>query len=289
MQKIRKVYVVTKRSVYGKYVLEDKNATLMALIKKNHVSTRKLLDTHHRHLKSLELVENVLKKLKIEYKISDRANVKNLLGCDLVITVGGDGTLLRMAHHIENQLLLGVNSTPHVSVGRFCAATSSEFENKIKKILAAEFRVQPLIRMLIKVNKKTLPIKPINDVLYTNFNPAATSRYIISLGNKREEHKSSGVWVSTPAGSTAAISAAGGISQHAQDRRLQYMTREPYQGIYNPYELVRGFIAEGKQLKIISKMIKSRIYLDGPSQHVTLDFGDTLTIGHSRKVLKLIC
>lgn len=142
--------------------------------------------------------------------------------------------------------------------------------------------------MQIKINNKSLPIEPINDILYTNTSPAATSRYFISLGRIKEEHKSSGIWIATPVGSTAAVNAAGGLKQHLLDSRLQYLTREPYQGTFNPYRLTRGFIKSNEELRLTSKMTKSRIYLDGPTKYFTLNFGDQVNISVSKNFLNLV-
>ncbi|HOD00235.1 MAG TPA: NAD(+)/NADH kinase, partial [Myxococcota bacterium] len=46
---------------------------------------------------------------------------------DLVIAVGGDGTVLDIARFIRNTPLLAVNSSPSTSFGHFCATTSEGF------------------------------------------------------------------------------------------------------------------------------------------------------------------
>jgi len=89
-------------------------------------------------------------------------------------------------------------------------------------------------------------------------------------------------------GSTAAIHAAGGMPQPSHDNRLQFLTREPYQGIYHPYIITKGFIENGDKLVITSKMIKSRIYLDGPTKFYALEYGDKITMSLSKKYLKII-
>ena len=46
---------------------------------------------------------------------------------DLVVAVGGDGTLLAASHNVVDVPILGVNSAPGHSVGFFCAAKRPTF------------------------------------------------------------------------------------------------------------------------------------------------------------------
>ena len=207
-----------------------------------------------------------------------------LRGHDLVITVGGDGTFLRTASHLKtNQLILGINSVPEVSTGALCAIKINEFSQIVPQLMNGDYKIFKMPRIAIHINGKKLPIEAINDVLFTNGSPAATSRYIISFKRKCEEHKSSGIWISTASGSTAAIHAAGGTIQKKNDDRLQLLVREPYQGIYNPYKITRLFLKKNEKVSLISKMIKSSIYLDGPTTHCQILYGDHITFSRSTR------
>ena len=72
--------------------------------------------------------------------------------------------------------------------------------------------------------------------------PAETTRYELQFNKKVEEHKSSGLWLSTAIGSTAAISAAGGQELAFDSQLSQYIVRELYKpkGYVEP-RLVQGF------------------------------------------------
>ncbi|MCP5464357.1 MAG: NAD(+)/NADH kinase [Deltaproteobacteria bacterium] len=285
---IQKVYVIYKRSVYDKYVLEQKDKRLLALLKAKHPTTKNLIKNHDNHLRSLDHVEKILKKLGLKFTTVQRANIKNIQRYDLVVTIGGDGTFLRTSHHIKDQLLLGMNSSPQFSVGNFCTVVKENFEQKMIRLLSGDCDIRLLHRMRIAINGGTLPIEPINDLLYTSISPAATSRYMIKFNRKAEEHKSSGIWVSTAVGSTAAIKAAGGLKQTMGDDRLQFLTREPYQGIFNPYQLIQGFVNPKQKLTLVSKMLDSKLYLDGPTVCYSLEYGDKLEVSLSKNRLKMV-
>lgn len=285
---INKVFVIYKMSVYQRYVLEKKDPALVKKIKAGHHSTKLLQDTHTKHMRALETITDALSEFGVPHKMTDRTSIKSFKGYDLIITVGGDGTFLRTSHYVNHQLMLGINSVPSLSVGALCSLKINQIKSQLGHILKGDYQIHELNRMSIKLNSEALPLEPINDVLYTNISPAATSRYILELDKISEEHKSSGIWVSTPLGSTAAINAAGGMKQPPHSRRLQYLTREPYQGIYNPYQLVRGFVEPTSRLKITSKMIRSKLYLDGPTRSFNVEYGDDITIQLSQNRLKRV-
>ena len=75
-----------------------------------------------RHDQSLAAVLAALDKLCIPTKVIDRRKLRPGLRADLVIAVGGDGTVLAAAHAAGDMPILGVNSMPGRSGGFFCAA-----------------------------------------------------------------------------------------------------------------------------------------------------------------------
>lgn len=286
---IEKIFVVYKRSVFQKYFLELKNYKISNLIQKRHPLTKGMIKTHQQHMNSLKVIREVLNNSGIKYRMSTRSHSTNFKGFDLVITVGGDGTFLRASHYIKDQLILGVNSVPTQSVGAHCSIHYDAFADKLQEIISGKYKIRELPRMRIRLNRKNLPIEPINDLLFTNFSPAATSRYIISRGAHKEDHKSSGLWISTAVGSSAAVHATGGRIQKVTDKRLQYIVREPYVGPHDkPYKIVHGYLKGQEQLKIMSKMLKSRIFLDGPTVYFNMDYGDSVTMTRSQNVVRVV-
>ena len=285
----KKAIITYKRSVFEKYVLDEKDPNIKKLMKADHITASDLEQNHKDHLKVIDEVVDILKELKIKYRIRKRNEIKMLQDGDLIITIGGDGTLLRTAQHIQEQHVLGINSVPTKSVGALCSLKAEEIKEYLPKVFSGDFKVQKMHRIQTRVNGKVLTDEPINDILYTNTIAAATSRYWIEKGAKKEEHKSSGIWISTASGSTAAICAAGGVEQKLNDHKLQYVVREPYQGIYHPYKLTKGFLKKGESLKITNKMVEARLYLDGPTIFHNLNYGDeiefTLSENHLKKII----
>ena len=128
----------------------------------------------------------------------------------------------------------------------------------------------------------------LNDLLVCTASPAGTSRYLLKWGARSEEQMSSGVWISTAAGSTAAIFSAGGKAQPLTSRSFQFLVREPYQKKFGPRRLVKGVLGAGQKLEIISRMKEGRIFADGPNLVVPFRLGDRLQVKTSNKPLRLI-
>lgn len=286
---IKKVHLVCKRSVYQKYVLDEKDPVVKRFLRSKNRSLRPMKKIHGEHYHNINAIEEFLKKLGVEFGLGFRHHINDLRGYKLIITIGGDGTFLRTAQKLSsNQLLLGINSNTKVSVGALCSLTHKNFRKKLKMVLSGHYEVRELPLIRIRLNGRILPTQATNDVLFTNISPAATSRYRLVFRGIQEEHKSSGLWISTGTGSTAAIHAAGGVKSSRDDKRLQFVVREPYQGIYNPYRLTQGFIAPGQPFKIINKMFDARLYIDGPATTYKVNVGDEITFELSPTTLKVV-
>ena len=119
----------------------------------------------------------------------------------------------------------------------------------------------------------------LNDFLYANCTPAETTSYRISLGDQRERHKSSGIWIATAAGSTAAINAAGGVRQKIDESLFQFYVREPYTPPDKPsYDIKSGMFDPEKNYILIENFSENAVLaLDGQHGHVSLGFGDTIS------------
>lgn len=286
--KIKKALILYKKSTYANYFLDKKSSLLKTrhLIPKINLS--RLKNVHLMHYKTLEIVENVLKAEGLHYRKNSRGENVDYSQFDFIITVGGDGTFLEAARHIKNQLILGVNSSPLWSVGKFCTATVETFPRIFKKIIKGQFKIQKLNRLKIQDGKETSKVQVLNDVLIAHANPAAMSRYYITIKGKKEEHRSSGIWISTAAGSTGAIRSAGGKVLPLTSHRFQYLCRELYYGKQKKYKIKKGVLSKHDSIKIVSLMREGMIFVDGSRLKLTFSFGKTITLKHSPFPLKLV-
>lgn len=241
------------------------------------------------HDACLEYVKQVLKQKGFAYRACFRDDLSNsLFDVDLVVTVGGDGTVLDASHFVGSQPIFGVNSNPNSSVGSLCVADQSLLIERLDAYLAGKIIAQSVARIEVKLNGQKLEVCALNDILIANACPAAMTRYEIQVASKRATHKNSGLWISTACGSTGAAASAGGLVQKIEDSRLQWVCREPYFVAQPLPGLMTGFLKAGQTIQIRSLMQEGRIYIDGPHIDQVFREGMELDLTLARSHLNLI-
>jgi NAD+ kinase len=207
---------------------------------------------------------------------------------DLVITVGGDGTLLSASHCVATVPILGINSAPSHSVGFFCGAQRGNAAVAIGRALQGELHRAVLTRMQVRQNGEVVHARVLNEALFCHISPAATSRYLVSFGNVEEEQKSSGFWIGPAAGSTAAQRSAGGRVLPLTSKDLQLVVREPYTPHGERYDLRRVLVPAGELVVVRSKMHEAKLFVDGPNRSVDVTFGDVLEFSRASEELTVL-
>jgi NAD+ kinase len=241
----------------------------------------RLLAADREHRRTLEGVGQALRARGIPFdevpvhRLGPRA-IRRVAAADLVIAVGGDGTLLAASHHVARGAILGVNSAPGDSVGHFCRASRGSFPAILDAILASRRLPVPVARLRLSLGGRELPVRALNDALVAHGCPAATTRYRLRAGGRREDQRSSGIWIATAAGSTAGIRSAGGRAVALRSRRLQYRVRELYREPGRSYALTGSVLPVDARLVVESRMPEGRIYVDGFRLAFDFPFGSRL-------------
>lgn len=283
--RLDRVLVVYKKSPYQLYVKERGDAAYQRAIAQDETTARRLLEGHERQQRAFDAVEQTLDRLGVAYKSRWRGKKRSTRGYSLVIAVGGDGTLLDTAQYLgEGTPLLGINSDPTISVGKLCAATADQLGERLAKIERGDLRPTPHTRLRVHVDGEQALAPCLNDVLFAHKSPADMSRFAMSVIDDERplqvvEVRSSGIWIATATGSTAAIRSAGGKVMASRSRRLQYVIREPYSPPDQPPALRgEGFIAPGQSLQLLSRMDRGFVWGDGPHRRAAVRYGQTVSI-----------
>jgi hypothetical protein len=187
---------------------------------------------------------------------------------DVVITLGQDGLVANTAKYVGGQPIVAVNPEP----GRFDAQVM-ESKAKTREITLAEVRLADGQRLLA-----------FND-LFLGARSHVSALYRITYSKKSEVQSSSGVLVSTGAGSTGWMSSvfnmASGVAQFCggapvkpvrmpwDDRRLLYVVREPFVSRYSQANIVAGVLESGEELALESLMPSGGVVF---SDGMELDF-----------------
>ncbi len=286
--KFKNVLLLYKRSAYRIYFL-DENSSLRG--KKSlflREEKKRFEDAHVEHYKTLKNVAKILLTHGIRFTESYRGRSLDYSKYDFIITVGGDGTFLEAARHSKHQVILGINSAPGHSVGRFCIANNQNFQAILKKIILGKFKIGLLQRLRLSFEGKVQKVEALNDILICHSNPAVLCRYYVTLNGKREEQRSSGVWISTPAGSSGAIHSAGGKLMNQYLKQMQYRPRELYQGHHKTYKLRGGILGFSDSITLTSLMRQGMIYVDGAHHKFPFEYACNVQISLSPHPIRTI-
>ncbi|KAL3651113.1 hypothetical protein CASFOL_007516 [Castilleja foliolosa] len=284
-------------------------SSIHSISSNRHKVLRYLHDRTLAHKNAINFFQNILEKKSVDWKPVFRRDLSEpIRDVDLVITVGGDGTLLQASHLMDDSIpVLGVNSDPTRpeevvelseefdatrSTGYLCAATADNFEHMLDGILENRFEPSELARMAISVNSKLVSTYALNDVLLTHSCPATVSRFSCRIKRNEEpispllHSRSSGLRVSTAAGSTAAMHSAGGSTMPILSKDLQYIVREPIFPGRDTY-LMHGFVKPFETMDIAWFCREGLIYIDGSHVVRSVRLGDTIGLSSKAPALKV--
>lgn len=287
-----KVLVVEKRSLFGELDCAG-DGRAMRLLRAGHPTMAQLEHAHRAHEETLAEVAGALESLRADVRTVAADWIRGEVHAELVVTVGGDGTLLSTSHAVGPGVpVLGINSAPRSSVGFFCGASKGGARKAIAAALAGKLGATTLARLRVDKDGRLLHRRVLNDVLFCHASPAATSRYFLRRVQRgkvvEEAHRSSGVWMGPAAGSTAAMRSAGGRVLPLRSRALQWVVREPYRPRGSPLRLARGLVAPGAHLSLVSQMDEARLYVDGPHEMWRCELGEELVVQLSEEPLTVL-
>jgi NAD+ kinase len=283
------VLLVYKKSKFALYAQERKHERFQALLAREDELAQVFVQAHEAHQRTLEHVKSTLSRMGVRFRTCYRARLSDKDTQNrLVLTVGGDGTLLDASHRVSDAVVLGVNSDPARSVGFLCAATAENVERVLGDVLEGRLQATPVARLQGWVDDAPLGMQVLNEVLVAHRNPAATARYLLRVQERVEEQKSSGIWLAGPAGSTAAIASAGGYVQSLDDSRLQLRVREAYGADSSLPTFTQAFVSTPRCVEVVSRMREGVIYVDGPHKRIAFPMGATLRLGADGAPLSLV-
>ncbi|MQL78668.1 hypothetical protein Taro_011093 [Colocasia esculenta] len=259
------------------------------------------------HKETIKFCQDVLQRRSLEWQPMLRNNLSEPIhDVDMVVTVGGDGTLLQASHFIDNRIpVLGVNSDPTQSkevesfinefdatrsTGYLCSARRENFEQVLDEILEGHKVPSEISRISVTLNDRTLPTFALNDILVAHPCPATVSRFSFSIKCQNQDPssllncRSSGLRVSTAAGSTAAMLSAGGFSMPITSKDLQYMVREPISP--KDMDTMHGLVKCNQSMHAMWYCKEGAIYVDGSHVIFQVQHGDTIEISSKAPTLK---
>jgi len=163
------------------------------------------------HDDSLQSVKDVLKAqsdtIRVDIRAREQVRRADFIGRDLVIVLGGDGTLTSISHNIDsNTPVMGVNSHPRRedpdgSLGFYMDCDIDTFSDDLKAALEGNAIVNRLPRLQATIEttsgNKIRTDPAMNDLLVANTHQYAPSKYHLRRGDIDIKQHSSGLLFST--------------------------------------------------------------------------------------------
>jgi NAD+ kinase len=277
-----RVLIVTKITNYELHGLSTEAKVARGVVSKD--ALERLKSAHSEHYHTLKLLKLRLDEAGIDYGQISREKQRSPSDPDAtVITIGGDGTMLAASHQMPfGGRLIGMKSS-HSSVGYLCCVGPGDEDKLVQALIKGTVKTQAIPRLKAAIRRtesgnQVMTDTILNDFLYANANPAATTRYRLNYGTESELHRSSGIWIATGVGSTAAIFAAGGEKRPHTESLAQYRVRELYR-LSNPPSNCDGglFNPENETFEIENRCQDAILALDGQHGVEVLHYGDRVS------------
>ena len=234
------------------------------------------------------LEEKVLSALKLDR--GDRVVTRAELGgvADLVIVVGGDGSILGVSRDLAGSgvPVVGVNRG---SLGFLAAIAPGDIEEKFEQILSGDYSIEDHFLLEAQVFRDDVLVSSstaLNDVVV---NPSSMSRMMEFDLLVNEEfvynQRSDGIIVASPTGSTAYSLSAGGPIMHPRLDAVVVVPMFPHTLTSRPL-VVSG---DSTVMVRIIDAAEGAPQLSCDSQiNLPLEVGDVVKVGKSEEPLNLL-
>ena len=261
---------------------------------------------HARFYNSLKLVEREVEKL-LKFKTINRSFLPTYIfsESDVIIVIGQDGLVANTAKYVKALPIVAINPDTDRYDGVLLPHEPKSFLTTLKGVISGEYSVKKVTMAKVELNDGQ-SLLAFND-FYIGTNSHVSSRYKIKVKGREERQSSSGILVSTGAGSTGWLSSilnmANNINQYfgkdddklevlgeCEDQKLAFVVREPFLSKTSQINIGFGLIEKGEELIIESNMTsKGVIFSDGiESDFLNFNSGSTAKITVAEEIARLV-
>jgi len=205
---------------------------------------------------------------------------------DLVVTLGQDGLVANTAKYVGNQPIVAVNPEPSRFDGVLLPYAPDQARTAVAEVMEGKASIREITLAEVSLNDGQR-LLAFND-LFIGARSHVSALYRIVCNKKSETQSSSGILVSTGAGSTGWISSAfnmaAGLAKFCggkpgpairlpwEDRRLLYVVREPFLSRHSQVGIVAGMLNPGEDLSVQSLMPSGGIVFSDGMESDFLNF-----------------
>lgn len=306
MSAIDKIVLVTKRTPLQELV-ERFNTVAQArfYLERSGMAFAGIEDQQERYDRALETLQKGIPS-GVRFQTIDREYLSTFTfgPRDLIMTLGPDGLVVNVAKYLDGQPILAFNPDPQTIDGVLVPFQPSSGPYLVKWALEGKMFVRRLAMAKVTLNDGQ-ELHAVND-LFIGPKTHVSARYRVRYGRLEEDHSSSGIIVSTGAGSTGwyrslvtgAFGLANGDTEVQEDRyrwepeadELRFTVREPFISRASRATVVHGVLGPGQTLEISSQMPQNGvIFGDGVEEDfLTFNSGAVATVGLAERRVNLI-
>lgn len=261
---------------------------------------------HNTFYESLSKVkESITGSLK--YKVINRSFLPTYIFTekDVVLVIGQDGLVANTAKYVNGLPIIGINPDIERYDGILLKHSPKDLNGILKNVIKGNYETKQVTMAKATLNDGQI-LLAFND-FYIGADSHISSRYTIGFNGKKEQQSSSGIIISTGAGSTGWLSSifnmANNISEYYNsdknecgttldwnDNKLVFVVREPFLSKMSQIGIGYGIITGNKKLTIESNMpTKGVIFSDGiESDFLNFNSGSIAEIGIADEKANLI-
>ncbi|WP_353123107.1 hypothetical protein [Dysgonomonas capnocytophagoides] len=253
---------------------------------------------------SLNSLQSQLSKV-IKHKIVDRAYLPSYIFSDknMIVVIGQDGLVANTAKYSHARPIVAVNPDKQRYDGILLPFDTTNFIGGVENVLSDNYQSRKVNFAEARLNDGQR-LLAFND-LFIGASSHISARYKLSFNESTEEQSSSGIIVSTQAGSTGWLSSvfnmAYGVTglfeknikakqPKLKENQLLFAVREPYKSIRTHADISVGLINNQKHLCVESLMPTGGIiFSDGiESDFLQFNSGTIATIGIANETANLV-
>jgi NAD kinase len=266
---------------------------------------------HDQYQRAIEHVREAMPR-RVPVQWIDRSFLPtfDFVGTSVVVVLGQDGLVVNAAKYLDGQLVVALNPDPARIDGVLLPFSYVDASRAIERAMASRpgtWRHVAMARAELNDGQSLLAV---ND-LFIGQRTHASARYRLAFDGREEDQSSSGIIVSTGAGSTGwrrsiLAGAAGIMAALAGDEQLRafredyrfdwearylvFHVREPFISKTSGAEIVYGQIGRDSPLEVTSHMPQNGVIFSDGVEEDRLDFnsGAIARIGLADRTLRLV-
>jgi NAD kinase len=243
----------------------------------------------------------------LKYKVINRSFLPTYIFTkkDLVLVIGQDGLVANTAKYVEGLPIVGINPDIERYDGILLKHVPDDLKDLLKNVIKGKYETKQVTMAKATLNDGQ-ELLAFND-FYIGADSHVSSRYSIEFNGKKEQQSSSGIIVSTGAGSTGWLSSIFNMANNINgyhntnsvdcgtalnwnENKLVFVVREPFLSKLSQTNIGYGILDGKNTLKIESNMpTKGIIFSDGiESDFLNFNSGSIVEIDIANEKANLV-